>query len=40
MKTSQLVWGTISSLGAFAEGVRNILNYSLQFYHQLVVWGG
>ena len=28
----ELVWGTISSLGAFAESVGNILNYSLQFY--------
>ncbi len=33
----KLVWGTIPSLGTFAEGAGNILNYSLQFYYQLVV---
>ena len=33
-----MVWGTISSLGAFAESVGNMLNYyPLQFYYQLVV---
>ena len=32
-----MVLGTISSLVAFAESVRNTLNYSLQFYYQLVV---
>jgi hypothetical protein len=30
-----MVWGTISSLGEFAEGVKNILNYLLQFYYQM-----
>ena len=33
----ELAWGTFSSSGAFAESVRNICNYSLQFYYQLVV---
>jgi hypothetical protein len=33
----ELVWDTISSLGAFAGSVGDILNYSLQFYYQLVV---
>ncbi len=32
------LWGTISPLGAFAEGVGNILNNSLQFYYQLLEW--
>ncbi len=32
-----MVWGTFSSLGAFAESVGNMPNYPLQFYYQLVV---
>jgi len=33
----ELVWGDCSLLTAFAESVRNMLNYSLQYHYQLVV---
>ena len=32
-----MVWGTISSLGAFAEGVRKVLNYPLFHLYEFMV---
>ncbi len=36
----EYIWGTISSLGAFAEGVRKVLNYSLFHLYEFMVLAG
>ena len=35
-----MVWGTISSLGAFAEGVGKVLNYPLLGLYEFMVLPG
>jgi hypothetical protein len=35
-----MVWGTISSLGAFAEGVGTVLNYPLLGLYEFMVLPG
>jgi len=36
----EMVWGTISSLGAFAEGVGKVLNYPLLGLYEFMVLPG